>query len=197
MDDYIKSVKEGLEESRKLFGNKSKQLRELWALREFLSYLPIEFEESGLSESDQEPNDAFYLSHGFQIKEVLSPGCRRGKEYKDKLASITETTNPEDLIEPYSPIHIALNESLPYVESELGRHRIEKYDNGTGNINVLVYLNLSDTTYTKESVTYSCAEFTLWKSVSVVSNNCAIVLSCNDMDNELLSGRVGVLHVKN
>lgn len=197
MDDYIKSVKEGLEESRKFFGNKSKQLRELWALREFLSYLPIEFEESDLSESDHEPNDAFYLSHGFQIKEVLSPGRKRGKEYNDKIASITETTKPEDLLEPYSPIHIALNESLPYVESELGRHRIEKYDNYTGNINVLVYLNLSDTTYTKEAVIYFCTESRLWKSVSVVTNNCAIVLSCNDKGNELLSGQVGVLHAKN
>ncbi len=29
MDDYVKSVKEGLEESRKFFGNKNKPAREL------------------------------------------------------------------------------------------------------------------------------------------------------------------------
>ncbi|MDC5857433.1 DUF1780 domain-containing protein [Vibrio europaeus] len=197
MDDYVKSVKQGLEESRKFFGNKNKPARELWVLREFLSYLPVEFDESELSESDQEPNDVFYLGYGFQIKEVLSPGRKRGKEYKDKLGSITENTKPEDFIEQYSPIHIPLSESLPRVASELSRHREEKYSNDTGNIDVLVYLNLSDTTYTNEPVKYSSAEFTLWKSVSLVSNNCAIVLACNEQSNELLSGQIGVLHVKN
>lgn len=197
MDDYVKSVKEGLEESRKFFGNKNKPTRELWVLREFLSYLPIEFDESKLSESDQEPNDVFYLGYGFQIKEVLSPGRKRGKEYKDKLGSITENTKPEDLLEQYSPIHIPLSESLPCVASELSRHRKEKYSNNTGNIDVLVYLNLSDTTYTNEPVKYSSAEFNLWKSVSLISNNCAIVLASQEQSNELLSGQVGVLHVKN
>ena len=197
MDDYVKSVKAGPEESRKFFGNKNKPARELWVLREFLSYLPLKFYESELSESDQEPNDVFYRGHGFQVKEVLSPDRKRGKEYKDKLGSITENTKPEDFLEQYSPIHNPLSESLPCVASELSRHRKEKYSNDTGNMHVLVYLNLSDTTYTDETVKYSSTEFTRWKSVSLVSNNCAIVLACNEQNNELLSGQVGILHVKN
>jgi len=69
MDDYVESVKNGLLESRKFFGNKNKQEREIWVLREFLSYVLPEFDETKISGSDQEPNDVFYQEYGFQIKE--------------------------------------------------------------------------------------------------------------------------------
>ncbi len=197
MDDYVKSVKEGLEESVKFFENKNKQEREKWVLREFLSYLPVEFEDSHIKGSDAEPNDVFYKEFGFQVKEVQTEGRKRGKEYKDKLQSISEETRPDDLTEQYSPTHITLNESLSGVVSELARHREEKYSNNTGHMNVLVYLNLSDTTYTSGQVDLSVIsdELDCWKSVSLVANNCAIVLRCNDHHNQLLLPLVGTLYM--
>ena len=197
MDDYVESVKKGLKESRQYFGNAKKQERELWVLREFLSYLPITINDAGITASTQEPNDVFYEQHGFQVKEVLSEGRLRGKEYADKLNAISEETKPDELLEPYTPIHIPLKEALPRVVSELARHREEKYKNQTTEIDVLVYLNLSDTTYTDEEVTYIQDEFSKWRSVSLVSNNCAIVLSCNNESNSLLNPLVGKLYVKN
>ena len=197
MDEYVESIKYDLEASRKFFGNKYKQKRELWVLREFLSYFPHVFNQLEVIGSNQEPNDGFYKHHGFQIKEVLSEGRKRGKEYKEKLNSITDQTGPEDFLEPYIHMHIPLIKSLPYVKLELARHREDKYNNETADINVLVYLNLSDTTYTNDTPEYSNSEFSLWKSVSLVSNNNAIVLTCNDEKDELLYPRVGQLHVKN
>ena len=197
MDDYVESVKKGLKESRHYFGNAKKQERELWVLREFLSYLPIAINDAGITASAQEPHDVFYEQHGFQVKEVLSEGRLRGKEYADKVNAISEETKPDELFEPYTPIHIPLQEALPRVVSELARHREEKYKNQTSEIDVLVYLNLSDTTYTDEDVTYIQDEFSKWRSVSLVSNNCAIVLSCNNESNSLLSPLVGKLYVKN
>lgn len=196
MDEYLKSAKEGLEESKDFFSNKNKIERELWVLREFLSYLPIDFDESELSSSKQEPNDVSYFNFGFQIKEIQSLNRKRGQEYKDKLNSITESTKLENLFEQYSPIHIPLNDALPNVVSELERHRTHKYGDEAINIDVLIYLNLSETTYTKDPVKYLPEEFSFWQSVSLVSNNCAIVLACNDTKTPLIGTIVGKLYIK-
>lgn len=41
MDEYVESIRNGLKESKYFFSNPNKQNRELWVLREFLTYLPI------------------------------------------------------------------------------------------------------------------------------------------------------------
>ncbi len=199
MDKYIKSIKEDLKESVSYFGNKNKQGREIWVLKEFLNYLPVKVDDSHVKGSDIEPNDAFYKDIGFQVKEIQTEGRKRGKEYKDKLNSISEETKPKDLLQRYNHTHIPLSEVLPRVREELKRHRSEKYKDNARKINVLVYLNLSDTTYTNTSVDISLTyeELDSWQSVSVVTNNCAIVLSCNDDNNKLLKPLVGELYVKN
>lgn len=206
MDEYVKAIQNALKDSKKFFSNASKQERELWVLREFLSYLPIDIVDSDICPAPREPNDVTYGLYGFQVKEVLSKGRRRGDEYSEKLGEITDKTQPEDLLEPYSPIHIPLNEVLPRIAEDLARHRIEKYERlgrgmTTGDIDVLVYLNLSGITYTSDEVTDLHNEFKYWKSVSLVANNCAIVLACSDHCNQLLGRRVGTLyvnkHVKN
>lgn len=197
MDKYVESVKNGLEESKRFFGNPNKQERELWVLREFLSYLPVEVVEAAIAPSKSEPNDVCYGEFGFQIKEVLTEGRRRGKEYSDKLAAISEETEPEDLLESYAPIHIPLHKALPRVASELERHRTDKYNGKVSHLDVLIYLNLSDTTYTKSEVLAVHGEFRYWRSVSLVSNNCATILSCNDESHKLLAPFVGKLYFKN
>ena len=69
----------------------------------------------------------------------------------------------------------------------------------TNEMNVLVYLNLKDTTYKDVAVDYALVdeEINHWQSVSVVTNNCAIVLRCNNQSIELLTANVGILHFKN
>lgn len=201
MDEYVKSVKEGLEASVSFFGNKNKQRREVWVLKEFLKYLPVETHDSDIKGSDAEPNDVFYKDVGFQVKEIQNEGRKRGKEYKDKLNSINEETGTEDLLECYSPIHIPLSEVLSRVQNELEHHRNEKYKVNAREMNVLVYLNLNDTTYTNAPIDMSLigcdlSESCHWQSISVVTNNCAIVLSCNNDDDKLLMPLVGKLYVK-
>ena len=124
MDDYVESVKKGLKESRHYFGNAKKQERELWVLREFLSYLPIAINDAGITASAQEPHDVFYEQHGFQVKEVLSEGRLRGKEYADKVNAISEETKPDELFEPYTPIHVPLHidtRAVPSPHAPFGR----------------------------------------------------------------------------
>ena len=87
---------------------------------------------------------------------------------------------------------------MPRLVAELHRHRTKKYYNLTSEINVLVYLNLKDTTYNNIEIDYALIneEINNWLSVSVVTNNCAIVLNCNDPTLELLTTNVGQLHLK-
>jgi hypothetical protein len=201
MNDYIESIQKALSDSKQFFSNANKQDRELWVLHEFLSYLPIDIVASDIVPAPKEPNDVIYGHYGFQVKEVLSEGRKRGDEYSDKLDAITEETQPEDLLEPYSPIHIPLSDVMSRVASDLARHRVEKYERpgkptNAGNIDVLVYLNLSSTTYTSQQVTDIQDEFNNWKSVSLVSNNCAVVLACSDHCNQLLAPHERTLFVK-
>lgn len=199
MDKYVKSLKDGLSETITFFGNKKKPDREIWVLKEFLEYLPVTVQDIDVTASKAEPNDAFYKDIGFQIKEIQTEGRKRGKEYKEKLNSITDKTKPEDFLESYSPIHVPLSESITIVGKELERHRNDKYKNNTSDMNVLVYLNLSGTTYTNDSVDAALigSELHHWKSVSLVTNNCAVVLSCTDSNNKLLTPLVGKFYVKN
>lgn len=197
MDKYVKSVKDGLKDSIKFFGNVKKPQRELWVLTEFLSYIKPEFNADEIVLSKEEPSDVQYQEYTFQVKEVLSPYRRRHQEYKDKLASITEETTLKDTQELYHPHHVSLNEYFPYLNSELARHRIEKYKGLTSNMNMLVYLNLTGTTYKTDPVEYRYKEFQYWKSVSLVSNNNAIILACSETKNKLLYPYVGKIYTKN
>ncbi|HEY8034907.1 MAG TPA: DUF1780 domain-containing protein [Methylobacter sp.] len=195
MDKYVKSVKESIQEAIDFFGNSRKVEREKWVACEFLSYLVENLNESEIQESTQEPVDVTYNKIGFQVKEVPSEGVKRGKEYKDALRSINDNTKPSDLLEPYKHEHIPLNNALPRLVSELERHRMEKYYGATNDINVLVYLNLTDTTYDDTEIDYSLIEEEIvnWLSVFVVTNNCAIILRCKDHSLELLDRNVGQL----
>ncbi|MGI6638924.1 MAG: DUF1780 domain-containing protein [Desulfobulbus sp.] len=196
MDKYVKLIKEDIKDSISYFGNRFKKKRELWVLKEFLKYLPINIDESLIKGSGAEPNDVFYNGIGFQVKEIQTKGRKRHSEYKNRFNLITEKTDLEDLLEPYHHIHVPISDTLPRIQAELERHRNKKYGGIVKNINVLVYLNLSDTTYTTESLDALpiSGELNNWLSVSVVTNNCATILSCRDNNNELLKTLVGPIY---
>jgi hypothetical protein len=198
MDQYVKSIKNGLEESINFFGNKRKSERELWVLNEFLSYVISDFDGTGMRPSEYEPNDVVYEEVGFQVKEIQSKGRKRTREYQMSLSEITDGTEPEDLLEPYWPVHIPFNEASVRLLSELERHRIKKYYNQTSEMNVLVYLNLEDTTYDQSPVDMSLfsEEVSKWGSVSVVTNNCAIILGVQGSVFSLFDGEIGELLFK-
>ena len=199
IDKYVKSIKNSLKEAIDFFRNHRKAEREIWVANEFLRYLVEDFDEKDVLESTQEPIDVTYCEIGFQVKEIQSEGSKRGKEYNDKFRAITSKTEASHLLEDYSPIHIPLNDVLPRLVAELQRHRTKKYHRMTNEMNVLVYLNLKDTTYKDVAVDYALVdeEINHWQSVSVVTNNCAIVLRCNNQSIELLTANVGILHFKN
>lgn len=199
MNMYIKSIIEGLTESVTFFGNKKKQEREKWVLNEFLKYLRVPVQEIDIKGTNDEPIDVFFKDMGFQIKEIQTEGRRRDRDYKERLKSITDKTVPEDLLEDYNPVHIPLSDVIPKVTKELARHRKDKYGNNVSDINVLVYLNLCDTTYTSNPIDMTLieSELSYWKSISLVTNNCAIVISCNDINNTLLNQSIGKLYLKN
>lgn len=198
MDKYVKSVKDGLEESLDFFGNNRKEERELCVMNMFLSYFIPDFDGTGMAPAESEPNDVTYEGVGFQIKEILSEGRRRTLEFRESLSNITDATEPEDLLEPYQPTHIPFNEASRRLLSELERHRTEKYYNQTSDMNVLVYLNLEGTTYDQSEVDMSLfeEEVSKWGAVSVVTNDCAIVLGLQDGAIPFFEGVVGELQFK-
>ena len=202
MDKYVKSVKDDLKESIDFFRNERKGERELWVLHKFLSFIIPDFGRTGTTMSDSEPNDVCYGEIGFQVKEILSEQRERTREYKDSLSKITDDTQLKDLVEPLRQFHIPFNDASERLLSELERHRTKKYHNQTSDMNVLVYLNLkgeTDTTTFDETpvdMSLFSEEVSKWGSVSVVTNNCAIVLGVKENALPFFDGVVGELLFK-
>lgn len=194
--NILELLKKNREESISYFSNINKAEREKWVLKKFLTYMVDVFDESEIKTSNQEPADVIYKDIGFQVKEILSENRKRTKEYKESSNEISDTTKLEDLCKSYRPLHISFNERASRLLSELKRHR-EKYIK-TSDMNVLVYLNLNDTAYKETPVDLSLFEdeVSSWKSVSVVTNNCAVVLHCSDPSFRVLKFEVGVLKFK-
>lgn len=218
---YLENTKEDLEKSILYFGNKYKEEREIWVLKEFSKYLFGNVNESYIRVSNDEPNDVFYKDIGFQIKEILTEKRCRHAEYKnilnhtnkaiDYINNLTnrmknnlERVNEEEeeeiykmlknISKPYNHICIPISEKLSIIRKKLKHYR-RKYRDTTQNINILLYLNIENTNYTSEPTnTYSIKEeLNNWLSVSLVTNNCATILSCNE-DNSPMKPLVGLIY---
>lgn len=188
--NYRKLIKCDLEDTIEFFSNKKKSEREIWVLKEFLSYFPpIDLP---IKPSKDEPYDVFCGDYGFQIKEICPDGRKRDDEYKEMVKSFPKSTPSTS----YSHEHIPLEQSLPRVIEDIEKYRTTKYFDLTSKIDVLVYLNLPNTTYTSDSPLLDFEELKYWRSVSLVSNNCALVLSCQNKTNKILFPWCGQLKIK-
>lgn len=190
----------GLKESLDFFSPQRKLERELWVGRELLHYLALSEFENELLPSDDDPPDLFFKGAKFELKEIVNEGRQRGREYKEALIAAAQVTTYAELLEEYTPMAMSACEAVS-LTCEKAKVWSKKYAPAvTRSLDLLFYLNWQDYSITGSSIEYG-EEFELgslspWRSVSVVSNDCAFVLFVNTDAPEFLQQAVGVLHRK-
>lgn len=109
-DEFIQDRIAALEESVEYFGSANKAERERWVVRAFLENMNIQYAEEDVVSPDQDPPDVIALGGSFEVKEILDPGRKRHKEYKDELERVKQITDPQDLLTSFRPKDSSITE---------------------------------------------------------------------------------------
>lgn len=182
---------EALRASVEFFSPEMKQERELWVARELLEYLGVAFELSELRPSEDEPPDVLYSGARLEIKEILDPERRRGTEYKEALKKAESAKHPKELLEPYTPGTVTVDEAV--ASAEASRRWKEKYAPAViRRLDLLFYFNLQKCGVFGDQMPQAGLVACLqWRSISVVGNDCAFVVCANEDAPEFIRNACG------
>lgn len=143
-DEYLQSIREGLKQSVDFFSSQDKFFREKWVVGEFLANLSVEYEESEL-QWGSDPPDIVFRDAQFEIKEIMDKGRRRHDEFKQALARAQAATDPDELLEEYSPKTITISEVYDLVYAQAADLAKRKYPPKVRKeTDLLCYVNLVD-----------------------------------------------------
>lgn len=178
--DFIKEHVDTLKKNIHFFSNKCKPNREVWVVRRFLSQIGIAFSNEAICASSEEPIDVVYHDARFQVKEIIDENRKRGNENKALLRKAENATSISDLPEPYqTPQTITCSDIVP-IAADLAFKWQHKYGpNESISTDLIFYFNLQNIYVagnTFPSIDSYSSKMTAWRSVSVCSNDCALVL---------------------
>lgn len=193
-EEFLEDRRRALEETIEYFSAKNKPERERWVCLEFVNNLGIILDESEVVSSNDEPPDVVFRDSRFEIKELLDPGRRRHAEYKASLQTALRATDPQDLIEQYSPQDITalqIGERILDKLKDLENH----YASATrGQLDLLFYVNLQEHTLKAGPMPLATAFAPFgWRSVSAVMGWGSLVLFAASNAPSFLSSKVGTL----
>lgn len=106
-----------LNETVDLMGNPGRQEREIITATDFLTGLRIEFDDYELRSAEIDPPDVLFREFRMEIKELLDPGRKRHKEYKDSRDEYIQTGEIAKESDTLAGIHGMLT-SLPKLPPE-------------------------------------------------------------------------------
>lgn len=195
--DFIKELINERKESICFFSNKCKSEREVWVVRHFLSQLRIEFSDEEITPSQNEPVDVIYSDARFQVKEILDENRRRGDEYRESLLKAENATSPSDLLEHYQPNMITCADIVPIVAKKAFELQQKYGPSERISIDLLFYLNLQDIHVVGDifpDVDCYSSIMAGWRSVSVDSGDCALVLHVSQRAPSFMKTSKGKVH---
>lgn len=176
--ELIQERIESLEESVEYFSAKNKADREIYVAASFINNLNIEYEDSEFYSPEQDPPDVIFRDIEFEIKEILDPGRRRHKEYKEELEKARTITDPQELLSMYRPIDKNITEI--YLLCLETTRALTKYPLAVrASTDLLYYVNLQDVMGLSETPFPDTTELGAlgWRSVSFVMGHRSCVLT--------------------
>lgn len=181
-DEVLELERRFWEREVRFFSNAGKEKRERWVVREFLKRLGVSFSESEIvsckvhSKTDVEFRDAY-----FQVKEIVTPGTRRGDEVKVLWKQAQAATRPEEVVglsigydipAPAQAYDLVVDEARRYAQSG-------KYDPDL--LDLLVYVTRTHTAPIRaEEISANELAATGWRSLSYLIGDEALVLYAQD-----------------
>lgn len=190
--EHLRQHIKDLTKTISFFSPQRKQERELWVGKRFISFLGLNSKKQSLKLSEGEPPDLVFEGAQFELKEIMEDGRRRGDEYKSALKAAEKANCLDDLLEEYRPRSMTLCEAVLLVGQKAEGLQNKYSPAVTRSLDLLFYLNWQD--YSIEEGDFNCGELnptlSLWRSVSVVSNDCAFGLFAHKDAPEFLKATV-------
>jgi len=177
--DFIKERVNAIKEAIHFFSNDCKPDREVWVVMHFLSQLRIEFSNEEIDASSDEPADVVYCDARFQVKEIIDKDRKRCDEYRESLRKAETATSASDLLEHYRPQKIACSDIVPIVAEQASKWQRKYGPSECMSTDLLFYFNLQDIHVVGDkfpAVDPYSSRMAAWRSVSVDSGDCALVL---------------------
>ena len=193
-EEFLEDRRHALRESVKYFSAKNKSERERWVCDEFVQNLGLPFDESEVITPNDEPPDVVFRDCRFEIKELLDLGRRRHAEYKASLQKALEATDPQDLLNQFSPQDITPQQIGDRILTELRALENHYAPAVRERLDILFYVNLLEH-FLKAGPMPSALEFAPygWRSVSAVMGWGGLVMFAAPDAPSLLTTNVGTL----
>jgi len=195
--NFVKKHVDAIKESIHFFSNDCKSDREIWVVRHFLSQLCIEFSNEEIYVSSDEPIDVVYSDARFQVKEIVDKGRKRHDEYRESLQKAEAATSASDLLEPYRPQKIGCSDIVPIVAEQASRWKQKYGPSECMSTDLLFYFNLQDIHIVGDifpAVDLFSSKMAAWRSVSVYTGDCALVLHVSQSAPSFLKTAKGKVH---
>jgi hypothetical protein len=178
--ELLEKLKKQTEENFYWHTNSKKEERERWVVCEFLSAIQVAFSQSEVHSLEQDSKiDVRFETLNFQIKEIIDPGFRRDKLYKDawKSASKAKSLSEVSLVgELRDAPQLARMHQLIETEASVLASS-DKYIDVKGDIDLLFYVTRTRASLIEHSELREDAFSELgWRSVSCVNSKQAVVL---------------------
>lgn len=175
-EEFLEDRRNALRESVEYFSCKKKPERERWVCRAFIQNLGLSYNESEVVTPDDEPPDVVFRDCRFEIKELLDHGRRRHAEYKASLQKALEITDPQELLERFTPQEITPQHIGGRIHNELEALK-QRYAPTRRYLDILFYVNLK-AHFLKVGAMPPAVQFAPygWRSVSAIMGRNALVL---------------------
>jgi len=188
---------EAAKENRRFFSNSGKPDRERWCVLRFLKHLQIPFDDGEVLVGREEPVDMAFREARFQVKEILDPDRRRTDEYREAEEKARRGDEMLDVCEPHTHMPVSLVEVVDQVIQEAARWS-GKYASGEYlQLDLLIYYNVQYRHVCGDAVPERItqnADVSKWRSVAVVSDDFAFVLSALPSAPEFVRSAQGPVH---
>jgi len=192
--DLLKAMSAEWAETEKLFSRAGKPLQERTAVHGLLRVLGIVHTAEEIIKQGPEPIDVWFQDARFQITEIMYPQRARDKEIRESAQRATKAQSLRDLWEPGTITSTPMEpQAVVNLVVERASEKARHYSGQCMNIDLLVYLNL------RRYHLYPIRPFPpvpelealCWRSVSLIMERFAIVLSAADSAPKFLRDRVG------
>jgi hypothetical protein len=140
--EFLRATRQALKESVVYFEHANLPERERWVACELLRNFDLEFDQSGIRSSTEDPPDVLFRDAKFEVKELMDPGRERHKELKLAAARAEGVTDPQDLLTPYTPKGITPTEVAGLVAERLDELQLKYPQAVRQSLDCLIYVNL-------------------------------------------------------
>ncbi len=197
-EEFFENRRRALQESVEYFSVKNKPKRERWVCHEFILNLGLSYDEAEVITPDDEPPDVVFRDCRFEIKEILDSGRRRHAEYKASLQKALKATDPQDLLEQFTPHDITPQQIGDRILKELKALQNHYALATRRNLEILFYVNLQEH-FLKVGPMPPAIAFALygWRSVSAILGWSALVIFAALDAPLFLASNVGTLTQRN